>query len=79
MQHARAPDLALRGQVGLVHACAVGGAGEDAVGELVDHHALEDVGLICGVVLVGLCSWGWGRKVGKEMSVVGKCKSSQVN
>ena len=46
LQHARSPDLALGCEVRRVHAGAACAAVVDAVGEFVDHHSLEDVGLV---------------------------------
>lgn len=36
----------MRRKLCLVHAVAAGAAGVGALGEFVDHHALEDVGLV---------------------------------
>ena len=43
VEHALARDLAFGREMGLVHAHATFGAGVGSVGELVDHHPLEDV------------------------------------
>lgn len=50
LEHAAAADLAPGREVRPVHTVAAGPARVDAAGELVDHHALEDVGLVVDVV-----------------------------
>lgn len=69
VQHAGACDHTLGHQFGVVHALAAGAAGVGALGEFVDHHALEDVGLVanefCQQAGPYFCTKFWENRGGR--------------
>lgn len=83
VQHALAGDAALGRELRLVHAAAGGGigaaaAGVGAGGEFVDHHSLEDVGSVGGIVSsrVGLCDPLEEGKYGARWDFHGQSRAS---